>query len=40
VSIDRFGASAPGTEVLERLGINPEHVAEVVRELLPAAAAS
>src|SRR3954454_12248823 len=30
VGIDRFGASAPGTEVLERLGINPEHVAEVV----------
>jgi len=34
VGIDRFGASAPGTEVLERLGINPEHVAEVVREVL------
>jgi transketolase len=40
VSIDRFGASAPGAEVLERLGINPEHVAEVVRELLPAGAPS
>jgi transketolase len=34
VSIDRFGASAPGTETLERLGITPEHVAGVVRELL------
>jgi transketolase len=34
VAIDRFGASAPGTEVLERLGFTPEHVAEVVREVL------
>ena len=34
VAIDRFGASAPGTEVLERLGITPEHVADVVREVL------
>jgi transketolase len=34
VSIERFGASAPGPEVLERLGINPEHVAETVRGLL------
>jgi transketolase len=34
VSIDRFGASAPGTEVLERLGINPDNVAGVVREVL------
>jgi transketolase len=34
VSIDRFGASAPGEEVLERLGITPDHVAEVARELL------
>jgi transketolase len=34
VSIDRFGASAPGTEVLERLGITGEHVAQVARELL------
>jgi transketolase len=34
VSIDRFGASAPGLEVLERLGITPEHVAQVARELL------
>jgi transketolase len=28
IGIDRFGASAPGTLVLERLGINAEHVAE------------
>jgi transketolase len=34
VSIERFGASAPGTEVLERFGFTPEHVAEVVRDLL------
>jgi transketolase len=34
VSIERFGASAPGTEVLERLGITGEHVAAVARELL------
>jgi len=34
VAIDRFGASAPGTEVLERLGITPENVAEKVRGLL------
>jgi transketolase len=33
-AIDRFGASAPGTEVLERLGITPENVAEKVRGLL------
>jgi transketolase len=40
VSIDRFGASAPGPEVLERLGISAEHVADVVRGLLPAGAPS
>ena len=34
VGIDRFGASAPGAEVLDRLGINPAHVAEQARELL------
>ncbi len=34
VSIDRFGASAPGAEALEKLGITPEHVAEEVRKLL------
>jgi len=36
VSIDRFGASAPGPEVLERLGITGEHVARVARDLLGA----
>jgi transketolase len=34
VSIDRFGASAPGPLVLEKLGITPENVADNVRELL------
>ncbi len=34
VSIDRFGASAPGTEVLGRLGMTAENVAQHVRELL------
>ncbi|MEA2148832.1 MAG: transketolase [Solirubrobacteraceae bacterium] len=34
VSIDRFGASAPGALVLEKLGITPENVADHVRQLL------
>ncbi|MDQ3723206.1 MAG: transketolase, partial [Actinomycetota bacterium] len=34
VSIDRFGASAPGEKVLEEFGITPANVAEHVRELL------
>jgi transketolase len=34
VGIDRFGASAPGPEVLEKLGITAEAVAARVRELL------
>jgi transketolase len=34
VAIDRFGASAPGTLALEKLGITPDHVVEVARELL------
>ena len=34
VAIDRFGASAPGDEVMEKLGITPEHVVAVVRELV------
>jgi transketolase len=34
VSIERFGASAPGAEVLERLGFTPENVAKVVEDLL------
>jgi transketolase len=34
VSIERFGASAPGLEVLDKLGINPGATADAVRELL------
>ena len=34
VAIDRFGASAPGELVLEKLGISPGHVADTARELL------
>jgi transketolase len=38
VSIERFGASAPGAEVLEKLGITPAAAAAKVRELLAVAA--
>jgi transketolase len=34
VAVDRFGASAPGTEVLERLGFNVDNVAERASALL------
>jgi transketolase len=34
VSIDRFGASAPGEIVLEKLGITAENVADTARELI------
>jgi transketolase len=34
VSIDRFGVSAPGDEVLARFGFTPENVVERGRELL------
>ena len=34
VGIDRFGASAPGDVVMERLGITPEAVADRARRLL------
>ncbi len=34
VGIDRFGASAPGAEVMRRLGITPAAVAEAARALL------
>jgi transketolase len=34
VSIERFGASAPGTEVLRRLGITAENVAGAAAELV------
>jgi transketolase len=36
VGIDRFGASAPGPEVLEKLGITGGHVAQVAKDLLGA----
>jgi transketolase len=39
VSIDRFGASAPGAVVLEHLGFTAEHVARRARELLERAGA-
>jgi transketolase len=34
IAIDRFGASAPGTEVLERFGFTSDNVAEQVRKRL------
>jgi len=34
VSIERFGASAPGPEVLERFGFSPEKIAERIRKLI------
>ena len=34
VGIDRFGASAPGSVVLEQLGITADNVAATVRGLL------
>lgn len=34
VGIDRFGASAPGSVVMENLGISAAHVADVVRQAL------
>jgi transketolase len=34
IGVDRFGASAPGGEVLARLGITPQAAADAVRELL------
>ncbi|NLD77339.1 MAG: transketolase [Acidimicrobiales bacterium] len=34
VGIDRFGASAPGSQVLSELGINPDNVATAARALL------
>jgi transketolase len=38
VSIERFGASAPGEVVLEKLGITPDATADKVRQLLAVAA--
>jgi transketolase len=34
VGVDRFGASAPGAEVLRRLGVTPEAAADALRALL------
>jgi transketolase len=34
VGIERFGVSAPGSEVLDKLGINVNHVAERAKVLL------
>jgi len=34
VSVERFGASAPGAEVLERFGFTPENVAQLAREVI------
>jgi transketolase len=34
LGLERFGASAPGTTVLEKLGFEPEHIAERARALL------
>jgi transketolase len=34
VGIDRFGLSAPGAEVMKKLGITPEHVIEVAKRVL------
>ncbi|MDQ6726997.1 MAG: transketolase [Actinomycetota bacterium] len=39
VSIERFGASAPGQMVLEKLGITPTNVADHLRKLLAAPSA-
>ena len=36
VSVERFGASAPGKEVLEKFGFTPENVARIARELMAA----
>ena len=38
IGIDRFGASAPGALVLDKLGINPDHVVERATALVAAAA--
>jgi transketolase len=34
ISVDRFGASAPGPTVMRELGITPEHVVERARQVL------
>jgi len=37
VAVERFGASAPGAEVMQRLGITPARVAEAAQQLIRAA---
>jgi transketolase len=34
IGIDRFGVSAPGAEVLDKLGINADHVVEGAKQLI------
>ena len=34
IGIDRFGVSAPGAEVLDKLGINVDHVVEGAKQLI------
>jgi transketolase len=34
VGIDRFGASAPGEEILEKLGLSPAHVVEAAKRTI------
>ncbi len=34
VSVERFGASAPGPEVMEKLGITPDNVVDKVKEMV------
>ncbi len=34
VSVERYGESAPGSEVLEKFGFSPENIARVARDLL------
>ena len=34
IGLDRFGASAPGDEVLQHLGFTPEHVASAALRVL------
>ncbi len=34
IGIDRFGASAPGNVVMDKLGISPSAVAQAVRTTL------
>jgi transketolase len=35
LGIDRYGTSAPGDIVMERLGMNPQAVIQAVQDLVP-----